>query len=280
MNENALKERIKFIAKEKKATFNFIWKSLALERFLARLSVSNQHDKFIFKGGLLLAKYIEIGRETKDIDLLMKYIKAQANNVQNAMLEVIKHDLNDNFIFSWDSIENLEQPHMNYPGFRILLNITFGKIKDKIQIDIGTGDDVEPIEQKIPVFKYKEKAMFEEEISLLVYPLEFILAEKLETIVAKGSSNSRMKDFHDLFLIINQSKKINKKNLINAIDKTFANRASKLTNKLDFNVEEISKMQILWKKHVNGLGLFRKQLDIPSEFIEVIQKINQWLLSL
>lgn len=280
MNEKALKERIKSIAREKRATFNFIWKSLALERFLARLSASNQHDKFIFKGRLLLAKYIELGRETKDIDLLMKSIKAETINVKKALLEIIKKDLNDNFIFSWDSIKNLEQPHMNYPGFRILLNIAFGKIRDKIQIDIGTGDDVKPIEQKISVFKYKEKAIFENDISLLVYPLEAILSEKLETIVSKGSSNSRMKDFHDLFLIINQAKKINKKILLNAMNKTFTNRASKLTKKLEFNIEEISKMQILWKRHVNGLGVFKKQLNIPSEFREVIQKINQWLLSL
>jgi predicted nucleotidyltransferase component of viral defense system len=280
MNESALKERIKSIAKEKNTTFNFIWKSLALERFLARLSVSNQHDKFIFKGGLLLARYIELGRETKDIDLLMKSIKAETINVQKTFLEIIKHDLNDNFVFSWDSIENLEQAHMNYPGFRVLLNISFGKIRDKIQIDIGTGDDVDPVEQEISVFKYKEKAMFDGDVSLLVYPLEFILAEKLETIVAKGSINSRMKDFHDVFLIINQPTKINKKILTDAIDKTFTNRSTKLTSRLEFDPTEISKMQILWKNHVNGLGIFKEQLNIPSEFGKVIQKINQWLPSL
>ncbi len=58
MNETALKERLKTTASEKDTTLNKVWKQLLLERFLARLSSSSYQDKFIFKGGLLLAQYI------------------------------------------------------------------------------------------------------------------------------------------------------------------------------------------------------------------------------
>ena len=58
MNETALKERLKVVAKTKGISFNEIWKQLLLERFLARLSASNHHEHFIFKGGLLLAQHI------------------------------------------------------------------------------------------------------------------------------------------------------------------------------------------------------------------------------
>lgn len=68
MNESALKERLKIIAAERNTTLNKIWKQLLLERFLARLSNSSYQDKFIFKGGLLLAQYLPINRETIDVD--------------------------------------------------------------------------------------------------------------------------------------------------------------------------------------------------------------------
>lgn len=70
-------------------------------------------------------------------------------------------------------------------------------MKDKIQIDVGVGDAVEPKNLKIKLFQYRGKPFFEEAISLLVYPIETIFAEKLETVISKGAGNSRMKDYHD-----------------------------------------------------------------------------------
>ena len=55
MNEQALKDRLQTIAKEKEIPFNSCWKQLLLERFLARLGRSAYADKLIFKGGFLLA---------------------------------------------------------------------------------------------------------------------------------------------------------------------------------------------------------------------------------
>lgn len=77
MNEEALKYRLKSIAKEKEQTFNQVWKQFLLERFLARLANSEHQEKFIFKGGLLLANYISIGRETMDIDFLLTKLNAE-----------------------------------------------------------------------------------------------------------------------------------------------------------------------------------------------------------
>lgn len=85
MNEAALKARLKFIAKEKLKTFNEIWKQLLLERFLARLSRSMYREQFIFKGGLLLAQYIDLGRETTDIDFSMNKMKSEFSAIQHAL---------------------------------------------------------------------------------------------------------------------------------------------------------------------------------------------------
>jgi len=69
--ERSLKDRIKLIAKEQNPAFNDLWKTLVLERFLARLARSDKLDWFIFKGGFLLAKYLRLGRETADLDFLL-----------------------------------------------------------------------------------------------------------------------------------------------------------------------------------------------------------------
>src|SRR5579863_5563025 len=103
MNETALKERLKIIAIEKETTLNKVWKQLLLERFLARLSESPYQDKFIFKGGLLLAQYIAINRETIDIDFLMTKIKSEMGNIEKIIKAVTAINSKDGFNFSWFS---------------------------------------------------------------------------------------------------------------------------------------------------------------------------------
>lgn len=104
MNEAALKERLKVIAFEKNIALNKVWKQLLLERFLARLSSSLYQDKFIFKGGLLLAQYIAISRETIDIDFLMTKIKSEMKKIESIITEVAAIDSADGFSYTWFSI--------------------------------------------------------------------------------------------------------------------------------------------------------------------------------
>ncbi len=70
--EQSIKEKIKALAKEREATFSELWRNLILERFLTRLACSSYKEKFILKGGTLLAKYIHIGRETQDLDFFIQ----------------------------------------------------------------------------------------------------------------------------------------------------------------------------------------------------------------
>ena len=191
MNETALKERLKVVAKDKDVLFNVVWKQLLLERFLARLSRSKHNEHFIFKGGMLLSQRIKIGRETTDLDFLMTRLKGEAPAIESAFREIITVSNSDGFTFTWNAVSELTQPHMEYPGFRVNLNVALGKMKDKIQIDIGIGDAVEPVEEQFHPFEYKGKPLFAGEITLLTYPVETIFAEKLEAIVSKGALNSR-----------------------------------------------------------------------------------------
>lgn len=280
MNEAALKERVKAIATQKNITFNEVWKQLLLERFLARLSKSHHSEKFIFKGGLLLAQYLEIGRETVDIDFLMTKIRNEANAIENVIKDVIAITLEDGFLFSWFKIEELSQPHMFYPGFRVSLSVHLGKMKDKIQIDIGFGDLVDAVVNSYHSFEYKGAPIFGDEISLLMYPAETIFAEKLETVISKGTTNSRMKDFHDLLLMVRKPSLLNSNKLFDAIQTTFGHRETKLNLPISFEEEGIQNLQKFWVNHLNSLGKFKDKLNLPLQIADLIQEINRELVLL
>lgn len=113
MNEQALKARIKYLADSKNKTFNEVWHHLILERFLVRVARSRYADNFIFKGGLLLGRYIEIGRETKDVDFLTRMLDVEQKNIEKSLKAIAAVTTPDKFEFTFSNIQKLDQPHMN-----------------------------------------------------------------------------------------------------------------------------------------------------------------------
>lgn len=274
INEQALKNRLQTIAKEKGIPFNSCWKQLLLERFLVRLGRSSYADKLIFKGGFLLAYLMKIGRETVDLDFLLNRINAAKETLEEICKEIASGSINDGFTFSFAGIELLSQPHMDYPGYRITFDVRFAKTKDKIHIDVGVGDVVEPQHREIKLFQYRGQPFFEDAVSLLIYPIETIFAEKLETVLSKGSRNSRMKDYHDLLLLVRSKELMKPNKLKETLAKTFENRGTALTA-IHFNTAGIKSLQQLWAAHLHGLGDMAKELALPKNIETVIEEINQ-----
>ncbi len=273
INEQALKDRLQIIAKEKEIPFNACWKQLLLERFLARLARSSHVNKFIFKGGFLLSYMMKIGRETVDLDFLLTRMNAEVKGLQEVFEEIVSTSSDDGFTFSFEGIELLSQPHMEYPGYRTTFKASFAKMKDKIHVDIGIGDIVEPQNREIKLFEYRGKPFFEESISLLVYPIETIFAEKLETVLSKGSRNSRMKDFHDLLLLLRDKSLQTAKKLHENVQKTFKNRGT-ILKPIQFDEAGYKALQRLWTAHLQGLGDIAEDLDLPENMLEIIDNIN------
>ncbi len=110
----------------------------------------------------------------------------------------------------------------------------------------------------------------------MVYPIETIFAEKLETVLSKGSKNSRMKDFHDLFLLIRNEKLQISKKLHKNIQKTFENRGT-ILNSIQFDEAGHKVLQQLWTAHLQGLGDVAKALDLPENIREVMDILNRSL---
>ncbi|HEY5259959.1 MAG TPA: nucleotidyl transferase AbiEii/AbiGii toxin family protein [Rhabdochlamydiaceae bacterium] len=282
IHPQTLTNRLLEIAQEQNRPFNSCWGDLLLERFLARLASSVHADKFVFKGGFLLSYLMELGRETKDLDFLLTRLKAGTEELREIFEQIILVPSSDGFTFSFGSIELLSQPHMEYPGYRIFLNVASARVKgstkDKIAVDVGVGDVVDQLTHEISLVHYRGKPFFESSISLQVYPPEFIFSEKLETAISKGADNSRMKDYHDLILLIRQKEMIHLDKLHGAIERTFSNRGTQL-RPINFDKPSLDTIQKLWTAHLSGLGDFAQDLDLPQDFAVVLEEINKYILA-
>lgn len=136
-----------------------------------------------------------------------------------------------------------------------------------------------PIIRELHLFQYKGRPMFEGEISLVVYPLETIFAEKLETVLSKGAANSRMKDYHDLLLLTREPHIIDKDKLQISLKSTFNNRGTNL-ELIAFTEDELKPMEKLWNAHLNALRKFVHELQLPQNIQDVIVEINKTLKKL
>src|SRR5579863_8716886 len=170
--EQSIKEKIKALAKERESTFAELWRNLILERFLTRLARSPYKEKFILKGGMLLAKYIYLGRETQDLDFFIQKLSNTEQSLRTVLQTICDVDANDNFSFEVAKIKILDHAKLAYTGAEIILQALFGATKTVIRMDLGFGDRVEPIEYSIDLTATSKGPLFESWISLHCYPKE------------------------------------------------------------------------------------------------------------
>lgn len=87
---------------------------------------------------------------------------------------------------------------MEYPGIRFHIDALFEKMITPIKIDISTGGVITP-----KAIEYHYALMLEDrEIGLWSYNLETILAEKLQTILVRERANTRMRDYYDIYVLL------------------------------------------------------------------------------
>lgn len=274
--EKSFKAKLRAIAKEKNRDPADLWQSLTLERFLVRLAHSKHREHFVLKGGILLSKYIEIGRETTDLDFLARRVSNEVAGLKDVFEEIANIDLKDGFAFQEIKVIELRHPHMGYPGVEVSMMAYFGKTRFKVAIDIGFGDIVDSVEYAIPLTAYSKGVLFESSVKLPCYPKEFIFAEKLETIVYRGSFNSRMKDFHDLYSLLFSSKVQSFHNLEEIIQLVFEHRNTPITLPITYVDDEMKQVQNFWSEYLKNLRAENAE-NLPTLVAQVIDTINDWL---
>lgn len=216
------KNKIKSVEEEYDLNHYEVLQRFMFERILERISISKYNSNFILKGGLLLSAIFGINeRSTKDIDTTIIGIDISKTEMVKILNEILNIDLNDGTTFNIVNITDIGE-ESEYGGNKYNIIGKIENIKVQLEIDISTGDKVTPREMK-----YKYQSIFENKsIIINCYNLETILAEKLETILRRGKFNSRMKDYYDVYYILN--------NLYDDIDILILNNAIKNTfNKRD-----------------------------------------------
>ena len=162
-----LKALVRNLTKGDSLQAQIIMRNYVMERFLERISLSKYRNNFILKGGMLVSAMVGLDtRSTMDIDTTIKNMPLSAE----------------------------------YTGVRVNLEATLETMRTPLKVDISTGDIITPRE-----VLYTFKLMFEERtISILAYNLETVLAEKMETVIARGVANTRLRDYYDLYILQNE----------------------------------------------------------------------------
>jgi len=277
MNSDKLKSIISKKAHDNSDISQKFYQLFYFERILERISKSNYKGQIILKGGLLLTSIIgDDERTTKDMDATLKGIPLTKNDIEKVFNEILNINIEDGVSFKIISIKDIRLED-EYGGFRLNILSRLDNNKTYITVELTTGDIITPKEMK-----YNYNSIFEDKkIPTMSYTLETVLAEKFQTIVTRGLLNTRLKDFYDVYILINTKiDELNKYNLIKAIKNTFKRRETNFDmeqfNEVINDLVDDHNMNNLWNEYVSKSQYaknvtFEDTIDAIKEIIKVLE---------
>ena len=258
-----LKDLVRNLSKKKSADAQILMRNYMMERFLERISLSEYKNQFILKGGMLVAAMVGLdARATMDLDATIKGTNVSVEDVEMIISKIISIPLNDGVLFRIKRISEIME-EADYPGVRVSMETKFDGVITPLKIDISTGDIITPRE-----IKYKFNLMLENRtIEVWAYNLETVLAEKLETVISRNVTNTRMRDFYDIYILQKlYGEQLSKDVLRDALVATAKKRETLEqieTEDIDEVFDEIqssSVMENLWKAYQRN---YSHSADIP-----------------
>ena len=264
-----LNDLIRNLSKEVGIEAHVLIRKYMMERFLERVSSSKYNGSFILKGGMLVAAFVGVeARATMDIDTTIKGIPVTIVDMERTITEISNIDLDDNVKFRIKKVSEI-MDEAEYSGIRFSMDAVLDGAVIPLKIDISTGDVITPRE-----IAYSYKLMFEDRtIPIMTYPIETVLAEKLETVISRSITNTRMRDFYDIHILL-KSQNINADILALALERTAKKRGN---FSLLENAESVLKivksdedMKRLW-------NIYQKKFKYAGEYTwdEVIHSVRE-----
>lgn len=241
------------------------------EEFSRRLGKSIYRDKFILKGGFLLYS-LGAGdtRATMDSDYLMKNLSNEEISVEKVIKEIMEIGNMDVIKFEFKGTERITEQN-DYHGLRIKLVGSIGRSKTPIFIDLGIGDVIIPESSIISLETIIEGF---EKPRIRAYPMETIIAEKLDAILYLMEASSRMKDYYDIYYLA-ISKNFDGTTLHEAIYNTFKNRDHLMHMK---NIYGLSKFKGIENLNSMWTRFIEEEIRIELELSNVIDTILTFTL--
>lgn len=193
-----LKDLIRNAAKEKNINAQILMRNYMLERLLERIALSEFQDKFVLKGGMLVAAIVGIDiRSTIDMDATIKNYPLSLDTIENIFNSILSVPLDDGVTMVLKSVKEIRS-EAEYAGVRVTLESQMGGTRIPLKVDITAGDVITPREV---VYRF-DLLLENRSIDVLAYNIETVLAEKIETVIARGIANTRMRDFYDIYILL------------------------------------------------------------------------------
>ncbi len=245
----SLKARINHYAKKNNITAQVVLQNFMFERFLERLSKSEYQDKFVIKGGMLVAAIVGLDtRSTMDLDATLRNLPLMEDQITQAIQNICDNDLHDDVKFTVVSVLPIRKDD-RYGGFYVRMDALYDTITTPLSIDISTGDIMTP--SAVP---YEFSGIFDESIRIHLwgYNIETVMAEKVETILSRGVFSTRPRDYYDIY-ILGTTQKYDKALFLEALSATAEHRGSKaiLSAREDIfeNISKSRDLRQMWSKY-------------------------------
>jgi predicted nucleotidyltransferase component of viral defense system len=192
-----LKALVRNMSKGDSTRAQVIIRNYVMERFIERLSLSSFRDNLILKGGTLVAAMVGLdNRSTMDVDATIKNLSLTVESAREVVEGITSVCIDDGMTFKIKSA-TIIMDEADYSGVRVMLDTTLETMRIPLKIDFSTGDVITPKE-----VEYSFRLLFEDRaVSIWAYNLETVLAEKLETLLSRGTANTRMRDFYDIYAL-------------------------------------------------------------------------------
>jgi hypothetical protein len=233
----------------------------ALECFLERLTRSRFANQFVLKGGVLLAA-LGARRPTRDIDLCASAVSNDTSALLRITQEVAEVILDDGMVFnSAAATAETIREEDEYSGVRVTLGGSLSRALIRLHVDVNVGDPIWPEPQQIALPRLLDGVL-----QVRGYPLEMVLAEKIVTAIARGSTNTRWRDFVDIYNLVRRHT-VNAATLRQSVLRVAQFRSIKLTS---LSTALAGYADIGQRRWLTWLQKQRMNSVVPAEFSVVL----------
>ena len=263
----SVRQRLLNIAREQGRVFDVVLVTYGLERLIYRLSISKHRDSFVLKGGMLVTLWTgDENRVTRDADFL-GFGDASEDYLISVFSQIMSEQADDGLAYDIDRLTaEAIREEQQYGGIRLRTVAHLGKTRIPITVDVGFGDAV-----TAPNYAVEYPSLLDMPAAhIRAYPPATVVAEKFHAIVALGLVNSRMKDYYDLWAILN-TLSIAEKDIDDAIRRTFERRetdvpvGSPVGLTSQFSVDPLKVQQ--WAAYTASIGLEGLSLENATDSI-------------
>lgn len=262
-------------SRDERSDFQVLLTRYALERLLYRLSRSAHRNRFVLKGAMLFVTWVEASfRPTRDLDLL-GYGENSPEAIRDTFRAICNEPVEDDgVVFDIDGLEATSiREDLEYGGVRVRTQATIAGARIPIQVDVGFGDAITPgpIEIDYPALLDAPAP------HLRAYPIQTVVAEKFHAIATRGITNSRLKDYYDLWLIA-ETFELERAPLAAAIRQTFARRETTLPQEkpTGFSEAYVETWGGQWRTFLTR----ERMTAAPEQLATVVADLKRFLLPL